>query len=59
MLVDGKDITNVPANRRDMGMVFQAYSLFPNMTAQENVAFGLRVRRVARSASAPARRRAA
>ena len=40
ILVDGKDITNVPANQRDMGMVFQAYSLFPNMTARENV--GLR-----------------
>ncbi len=43
--VDGKDITHVPANRRDMGMVFQAYSLFPHMTALENVAFGLRLRR--------------
>lgn len=44
--VDGKDITNVPANKRDMGMVFQAYSLFPNLTAIENVAFGLKVRGV-------------
>lgn len=42
--VDGKDITNTPANKRDMGMVFQAYSLFPNLTAIENVAFGLKVR---------------
>ena len=46
VLVGGKDITEMPANRRDMGMVFQAYSLFPNLTARENVAFGLRVRRV-------------
>ncbi len=46
VLVGGKDITETPANRRDMGMVFQAYSLFPNLTARENVAFGLRVRRV-------------
>jgi putative spermidine/putrescine transport system ATP-binding protein len=45
VLVDGKEITRVPANRRDMGMVFQAYSLFPNMTAQQNVEFGLRIRR--------------
>lgn len=45
VLVDGKDITNVPANRRDMGMVFQAYSLFPNMDVRNNVAFGLRMRR--------------
>ena len=44
VIVGDRDITNVPANRRDMGMVFQAYSLFPNMTARENVAFGLRVR---------------
>jgi putative spermidine/putrescine transport system ATP-binding protein len=44
--VDGQDLTNVSANKRDMGMVFQAYSLFPNMTAIENVAFGLKVRGV-------------
>ena len=48
VLVGGKDITHRPANRRDMGMVFQSYSLFPNLTARENVSFGLRVRRVAR-----------
>ncbi len=46
VIVDGQDLTNVPANKRDMGMVFQAYSLFPNMTAVENVAFGLKVRGV-------------
>ena len=44
MLLDGRDITDVPANKRDMGMVFQAYSLFPNLTVADNVAFGLRVR---------------
>jgi putative spermidine/putrescine transport system ATP-binding protein len=44
VVVEGKDLTNVPPNRRDMGMVFQAYSLFPNMTAEANVDFGLRVR---------------
>jgi putative spermidine/putrescine transport system ATP-binding protein len=44
VLVGGKDITETPANRRDMGMVFQAYSLFPHLTAQENVEFGLRLR---------------
>ncbi len=42
--VDGKDISRVPAARRDMGMVFQSYSLFPNMTALDNVGFGLRMR---------------
>jgi putative spermidine/putrescine transport system ATP-binding protein len=45
VLVGGKDITDRPANRRDMGMVFQAYSLFPHLTAAENVEFGLRLRR--------------
>jgi len=44
--VGGKDITDVPANKRDMGMVFQAYSLFPHMTVLENVAFGLKLRGV-------------
>ncbi|PZG09047.1 ABC transporter ATP-binding protein [Nonomuraea aridisoli] len=46
VLVDGKDVTNVPANKRDAGMVFQSYSLFPNLNARDNVAFGLRVRKV-------------
>jgi putative spermidine/putrescine transport system ATP-binding protein len=45
VLVGGRDVTDVPASKRDMGMVFQAYSLFPNLTVAENVAFGLRVRR--------------
>jgi len=47
VLVDGKDISSVPAAKRDMGMVFQGYSLFPNMSALDNVAFGLRMRKVA------------
>ncbi|MFF0772575.1 ABC transporter ATP-binding protein [Nonomuraea wenchangensis] len=46
VLVDGKDVTRVPANKRDAGMVFQSYSLFPNLNARDNVAFGLRVRKV-------------
>ncbi len=50
VLVDGKDVTAVPPHKRDMGMVFQAYSLFPNMTVQQNVAFGLRMRRRSKSA---------
>jgi putative spermidine/putrescine transport system ATP-binding protein len=44
--LEGQDITHVPANRRDMGMVFQSYSLFPHMTASQNIAFGLRVKRL-------------
>jgi putative spermidine/putrescine transport system ATP-binding protein len=47
VLIDGKDISSVPAAKRDMGMVFQSYSLFPNMSAQDNVAFGLRMRKIA------------
>jgi putative spermidine/putrescine transport system ATP-binding protein len=43
--VGGRDLTNVPTNRRDMGMVFQAYSLFPHMTAWQNVEFGLELRK--------------
>jgi putative spermidine/putrescine transport system ATP-binding protein len=42
--VGDRDMTDIPANRRDMGMVFQAYSLFPHLTVQENVAFGLKLR---------------
>ena len=46
IVLDGKDITRMPPNKRDMGMVFQAYSLFPNMTAEQNVEYGLRIRRM-------------
>ncbi|MTD16135.1 ATP-binding cassette domain-containing protein [Nakamurella sp. YIM 132087] len=44
VVVGGKDLSSVPTNKRDMGMVFQAYSLFPHMTARQNVAFGLQLR---------------
>jgi putative spermidine/putrescine transport system ATP-binding protein len=44
IVVDGQDVSRTPANKRDMGMVFQAYSLFPTMNATDNVAFGLRMR---------------
>ena len=50
VVIGGNDVTRLPANRRDAGMVFQAYSLFPHMTAKENVAFGLRMRKVGSSA---------
>lgn len=43
VVVDGEDITSVPAHRRDVGMVFQSYSLFPHLNALDNVAFGLRM----------------
>jgi len=56
VLVNGKDVSEVPASKRDMGMVFQSYSLFPNMSALDNVGFGLRMRK---TAAAQRRRKAA
>ena len=46
VLIDERDVITVPTSKRDIGMVFQAYSLFPHLTARENVEFGLRMRRV-------------
>jgi spermidine/putrescine ABC transporter ATP-binding subunit len=46
ILIDGKDVSNVPAQQRNVGMVFQDYALFPHLTIQENVEFPLRERRV-------------
>src|SRR5213593_3748673 len=46
VLFGGTDVTTLGANKRDVGMVFQAYSLFPHMTARQNVAFGLQMRHV-------------
>src|SRR4051812_14160135 len=43
--VDGADITHAPPNKRNVGMVFQSYALFPNMTVADNIGFGLRVRK--------------
>jgi putative spermidine/putrescine transport system ATP-binding protein len=45
IILDGVEITNRPPNRRNVGMVFQAYALFPNMTVADNVGFGLSVAR--------------
>ncbi len=47
--VGGQDITDLPVHKRDMGMVFQSYALFPHRTVVENVAFGLRMRDVPKS----------
>jgi len=45
VLIGGREVTTVPPNRRGVGMVFQSYALFPNLSVRENVAFGLRLRR--------------
>ncbi|BAL81567.1 ABC transporter ATP-binding protein [Caldisericum exile] len=45
ILIDGVDVTYLPPNKRNVGMVFQSYALFPNMNVFENIAFGLRVKK--------------
>jgi spermidine/putrescine ABC transporter ATP-binding subunit len=52
ILLKGVDVTDRPPNRRDLGMVFQSYALFPHMTVRANVGYGLKMRRVARAESA-------
>jgi putative spermidine/putrescine transport system ATP-binding protein len=45
----GDDVTDVPTNKRSIGMVFQSYALFPHMTVAQNIAFGLRMRKIHRA----------
>ncbi|MEL7104470.1 MAG: ABC transporter ATP-binding protein [Pseudomonadota bacterium] len=47
IVIDGQDVTRTPANKRGIGLVFQSYALFPHLSAFENVAFGLRLRKLA------------
>ncbi|MCA1060564.1 ABC transporter ATP-binding protein [Rossellomorea aquimaris] len=46
ILIDGRDVTNVPPKDRGVGMVFQSYALFPNMNVYDNVAFGLKMKKM-------------
>src|SRR6202162_2006184 len=48
VLFDGKDMTSVPIEKRNIGMVFQSYALFPNMSVADNIGFGLKVRKRAK-----------
>jgi putative spermidine/putrescine transport system ATP-binding protein len=48
ILLDGEDITQRAASKRPMGMVFQSYALFPHMTAEQNIAFGMNIKKVPR-----------
>lgn len=49
ILFDGEDVAGLPPERRDIGMVFQSYALFPHMTVAQNVAFGLEMRRISKN----------
>ncbi|MDH5558904.1 MAG: ABC transporter ATP-binding protein [Alphaproteobacteria bacterium] len=50
LLIDGEDVTALPAHRRNIGMVFQSLALFPHLTVAENIAYGLRIQGAARPA---------
>lgn len=49
VLLDGANMVSVPANRRPMSMVFQSYALFPHLSVRDNVAYGLKLRKIAKS----------
>src|SRR5438552_15250549 len=46
VILHGKDVTDLPARERGVGVIFQAYALFPRMTVEKNIGFGLEIRRV-------------
>ena len=49
VILHGKDVTDLPARERGVGVIFQAYALFPRMTVEQNIGYGLRIRRRARN----------
>jgi multiple sugar transport system ATP-binding protein len=49
LLIGGRDVTDMPPKDRDIAMVFQSYALFPHMTVFDNIAFGMKIRRLAKS----------
>jgi putative spermidine/putrescine transport system ATP-binding protein len=53
IIIDGRSITDVPVHRRNVGMLFQNYALFPHMTVAENIGFGLETRNIRRNAAVP------
>ena len=48
VLFDGRDVTSVPIEKRNVGMVFQSYALFPNLSVADNIGYGLKIRGVAK-----------
>src|SRR6266446_6445168 len=48
VILHGKDVTDLPARERGVGVIFQSYALFPRMTVEKNIGFGLKIRRRAR-----------
>ena len=48
ILIEGQDVSNIPPYRRDVNQVFQSYAIFPHLTVEENIAFGLKMRHVPR-----------
>jgi multiple sugar transport system ATP-binding protein len=49
LLISGRDVTELPPKERDIAMVFQSYALFPHMTVRDNIAFGMKIRRMPKS----------
>ena len=44
VFIEGRDVSALPVSRRNIGIVFQSYALFPNLTARQNIAYGLKAR---------------